>query len=59
MADLQLPAGCLLITVERHGKSVVPDRDTVLQAGDRITAVVAPRAAGGARLLAEGTSTHG
>ena len=59
VADLQLPAGCLLITVERHGKSVVPDRDTVLQAGDRITAVVAPRAAEGHRLLLEGTAPHG
>ncbi len=59
VADLNLPPGCLVITVERHGKSVVPDRDTLLEAGDRLTAVVAPRAADGLRLITEGTSPHG
>ncbi len=58
VADLKLPAGCLLITVEREGQSLVPDRDTILRAGDRITAVVAPHAAKAHHLLIEGTSIH-
>ncbi|HVR11165.1 MAG TPA: chloride channel protein, partial [Thermoanaerobaculia bacterium] len=47
VADLGLPSGCLLVMVERDGREEVPSRDTVLRAGDRITAVVAAAAAGG------------
>ncbi len=43
--DLGLPPGCVIVTIERDGADEVPTADTVLQAGDRITAVVAPRAA--------------
>ena len=51
VADLGLPAGCLLVMVERAGREEVPSRDTVLRAGDRITAVVSASAAGGVDLL--------
>jgi CIC family chloride channel protein len=51
VADLGLPSGCLLVMVERAGREEVPSRDTVLRAGDRITAVVAASAAGAVDLL--------
>jgi CIC family chloride channel protein len=51
VADLGLPSGCLLVMVERAGREEVPSRDTVLRAGDRITAVVAASAAGGVERL--------
>ncbi len=51
VADLGLPSGCLLVMVERAGREEVPSRDTVLRAGDRITAVVAASAAGGVARL--------
>jgi len=35
------------VMVERDGREEVPSRDTLLRAGDRITAVVAASAAGG------------
>jgi CIC family chloride channel protein len=54
VADLGLPSGCLLVMVERAGREEVPSRDTVLRAGDRITAVVAASAAGGVDRLRRG-----
>jgi CIC family chloride channel protein len=54
VADLGLPPGCLLVTVERAGREEVASRDTVLRAGDRITAVVAAAAAGGVERLRQG-----
>lgn len=54
VADLGLPAGCLLVLVERDGREEVPTRDSVLRAGDRITAVVAASAAEGVELLRRG-----
>jgi CIC family chloride channel protein len=58
--ELGLPSGCLIVTVQRGLHSLVATPETVLQAGDRLTAVVAPNAAEGATLLREGTgpSTH-
>ncbi|HLX09860.1 MAG TPA: H(+)/Cl(-) exchange transporter ClcA [Thermoanaerobaculia bacterium] len=58
LADLGLPPGCLLVTVERGGAEEVPSRDTVLRAGDRITAVVAPIAAGGVEQLRRGVEAR-
>lgn len=59
IGDLKLPAGCLIITVERRMSSYVADPDMVLQAGDRITAVISPQAASAAALLREGfTAKH-
>lgn len=54
VADLGLPPGCLLITIQRDDRDEVPSRDTVLHAGDRLTAVVAPTAEGGIETLRHG-----
>ncbi len=54
IGELELPAGCIIVTVGRGLHSHVADPDTRLQAGDRITAVVSPRAASTAALLREG-----
>jgi CIC family chloride channel protein len=54
VADLGLPPGCLLVTVQRDDRDEVPSRDTVLRAGDRLTAVVAPSAAAGVERLRRG-----
>jgi CIC family chloride channel protein len=59
VADLGLPPGCLLITVQRDDRDEVPSRDTVLRAGDRLTAVVAPAAAGGIERLRHGADFRG
>ncbi|HEY4564741.1 MAG TPA: H(+)/Cl(-) exchange transporter ClcA [Thermoanaerobaculia bacterium] len=59
VADLGLPPGCLLITIQRDDRDEVPSRDTVLRAGDRLTAVVAPSAAGGIETLRRGADYRG
>jgi CIC family chloride channel protein len=59
VADLGLPPGCLLITIQRDERDEVPSRDTVLQAGDRLTAVVAPAAVGGIETLRHGADYRG
>jgi CIC family chloride channel protein len=52
--DLGLPPGCILVTV-RHGlKEEVPTAETQLEAGDWLTAVIAPQAASALALLREG-----
>jgi len=56
VADLGLPPGCLLVTVQRGAHSEVPTRHTVLQAGDFVTAVVAPSATGAIEILRHGFS---
>lgn len=38
--DIALPEGCLLVTVIRGGKVVVPKGQTVLREGDRILALI-------------------
>lgn len=54
VGDLGLPVGCLIIAI-RHGlRDEVATRDSVLRAGDRITAVISPQAASAAALLREG-----
>lgn len=57
--ELDLPPGCLIVTVERGLASHVPSPDFVLRAGDRISAVIAPNAADGAIMLREGTKAGG
>jgi trk system potassium uptake protein TrkA len=42
VADLELPDGCLLISVLRDGRGFVPGPDTVLEAGDEVLAVLDP-----------------
>jgi CIC family chloride channel protein len=59
VADLGLPPGCLLIAILRDEREEVPSRDTVIQAGDRLTAIVAPSAAGGVELLRHGADYRG
>ncbi len=54
--DLGLPPGCILISVQRRLESVVPTADFVLEAGDRITVVVAPQAAEAVPLLHRGVA---
>jgi len=53
--ELGLPPGCILITVHRGLNAEVPTATFKLQAGDRITVVVAPQAASAVGLLHEGT----
>jgi chloride channel protein, CIC family len=59
VADLGLPPGCLLITLQRDEREEVPSRDMVVQAGDRLTAVVAASAIGGVELLRNGADYRG
>ncbi|HEY4574088.1 MAG TPA: chloride channel protein, partial [Thermoanaerobaculia bacterium] len=59
VADLGLPPGCLLITIQREDRDEVPSRDTVLRAGDRLTAVVAPAAVEGIETLRRGADYRG
>jgi chloride channel protein, CIC family len=59
VADLGLPPGCLLVAVQREEREDVPSRDTVLRAGDRLTAVVAPSAANGVEMLRHGADYRG
>jgi CIC family chloride channel protein len=56
VADLGLPPGCLLVTIQRGLHSEIPTRSTVLRAGDQISAVIAPSAAGAVELLRQGVS---
>jgi CIC family chloride channel protein len=53
--ELGLPPGCILITVHRGLNAEVPTATFKLQAGDRITVVVAPQAAAAVGLLHDGT----
>lgn len=55
LRELHLPPGCLILSIQRGLKDEVPTADTRLEAGDRLTAVVAPRAAAAVPLLHEGT----
>jgi CIC family chloride channel protein len=59
VADLGLPPGCLLVTVQRGLHSEIPTRHTVLHAGDQISAVISPFAAGALELLRRGAGHPG
>jgi CIC family chloride channel protein len=54
---LGLPAGCVLVTLRRGLGEIVPTADTHLEAGDRITAVIAPQATNALLVLREGCET--
>lgn len=58
VGDLGLPVGCLIITVRRGMHDDVATRDSLLKAGDRITAVVAPQAAEASALLRAGVEAR-
>jgi CIC family chloride channel protein len=54
VADLGLPQGCLIVTLERRGRHHVVAGDTRLRTGDRLHVVIAPEAAGAVGLLRAG-----
>ncbi len=47
--NADLPAGCLLVSVFRSGEEILPHGDTVLRAGDRVTALADAQKAAGVR----------
>jgi trk system potassium uptake protein TrkA len=42
IADLELPDGCLVVSVLRNGTGFVPKADTVIEGGDEVLAVLNP-----------------
>jgi trk/ktr system potassium uptake protein len=42
IGELQLPEGCLVVSVLREGTGFVPKADTVVQPGDEVLAVLSP-----------------
>jgi CIC family chloride channel protein len=52
--DLGLPAGCLVVSVERAGSHLVPSADMVVGAGDRVHVLVSPDARDAVPLLRRG-----
>jgi len=52
--ELGLPDGCILVTLHRGLMETVPTMQTRLEAGDRLTAVIAPQAAEALLVLREG-----
>jgi len=42
ISELELPEGCLVVSVLRDGTGFVPKADTVIQAGDEVLAVLNP-----------------
>src|SRR5262249_37797329 len=51
-----LPPGCVLVLVRRGLEEIVPAANTVLRAGDRVTAVVERRVPGAVSNLRAGTT---
>ena len=42
IGELELPDGCLVVSVLRDGSGFVPKADTVIQPGDEVLAVLSP-----------------
>jgi len=42
ISDLELPDGCLVVSVLRNGAGFVPKADTVIEGGDEVLAVLSP-----------------
>jgi TrkA-C domain len=60
LKELGLPPSCVLVTLRRGLHESVPTADTRLEAGDRITAVIAPHAAEAVLQLYQGyEAPHG
>ncbi len=57
VGDLNLPAGCLILTVTRGISNKVAHADTILEGGDRLTALVSPEAASAVPLLRDGCAS--
>ncbi|MGH3249909.1 MAG: chloride channel protein [Trebonia sp.] len=51
-----LPPGCVIVSLRRDGEQVTVGGDTVLAAGDLVTALVAPRTVADFRRLARGAA---
>jgi CIC family chloride channel protein len=43
--DLPLPQECILVSVRRGGRAIIPRGDTTLETGDRIVALARPDSA--------------
>jgi CIC family chloride channel protein len=54
LADLRLPPGVLIVSLQRGLRAEVPSRDTTLRVGDRLSVAVAPQAAGFVPTLRDG-----
>lgn len=54
LGDLKLPAGCVVVTIERADELLVASPDLELEAGDRFNAIISPEAAHAAVTLREG-----
>jgi CIC family chloride channel protein len=52
--ELGLPAGCILVNFREGGREWIPTATTRLEAHVRITAMIAPEAEGGVRVLRHG-----
>ena len=37
LSEIDLPTGCLVVSIQRDNKEIVPGGDTVLEAGDKLT----------------------
>jgi trk system potassium uptake protein TrkA len=42
VSDIDLPEGCLIVSVLRDGTGFVPKSDTVIQPGDEVLAILSP-----------------
>ena len=54
--ELALPEGCLLISIRRGLRDLVPTGRTKVEAGDRLTALISPGASDAASRLQEGAT---
>ncbi len=57
--DARLPAGTIVVTVERDGALFFAEGDTVLEPGDRLSALARPDQVGALRQTVEGTPDDG
>jgi hypothetical protein len=55
LRELGLPPGCIIILLRRGVREEVSTAESRIIAGDQITVLVAPQAAGALRLLHQGT----
>ncbi len=54
LGDLNLPAGCVIVTIEHADELLVASPEVELEAGDRFNAIISPAAAHAAVTLREG-----
>ena len=51
VVDLQLPSGVILTSIERGGRYLIPKGNTVLHAGDKISALIRPSNVEGLKMI--------